>query len=99
YTDTRSVASVALILQDAPAMNVRRRRLQEQRHSSASRAAQANPMRRGQCPKWVDTVEKRFCGLERATLIQNRSRVRNFDSTARCSDSIFAFWRLAEGFI
>src|SRR5262249_19471286 len=33
-----------------------------------------------QCPLWVDTVEKRFCGPECATLIQNRGRVRNFDS-------------------
>src|SRR5262249_9275024 len=32
------------------------------------------------CPLWVDTVEKRFCGPECATLIQNRGRVRNFDS-------------------
>jgi len=28
----------------------------------------------------TDTVEKRFCGPECATLIQNRGRVRNFDS-------------------
>src|SRR5262249_28300785 len=32
------------------------------------------------CPLWADTVEKRFCGPECATLIQNRGRVRNFDS-------------------
>src|SRR5262249_23916679 len=34
------------------------------------------------CPLWVDTVEKRFCGPECATLIQNRGRVRNFDSNS-----------------
>jgi hypothetical protein len=34
-----------------------------------------------------DSVEKRFYGLERATLIQNWSRVRNFDSNR----SLFGF--------
>src|SRR5215510_4660905 len=33
-----------------------------------------------ECPLRADTVEKRFCGPECATLIQNRGRVRNFDS-------------------
>src|SRR5450759_1263358 len=34
------------------------------------------------CPFMADSVEKRFYGLERVTLIQNRSRVRNFDSNS-----------------
>src|ERR1019366_8789994 len=39
------------------------------------------------CPLLTDSVKKRFYGLERATLIQNRSRVRNFDSNS----SLFGF--------
>src|SRR5215510_11342833 len=35
---------------------------------------------RWECLLRADTVEKRFCGPECATLIQNRGRVRNFDS-------------------
>src|SRR5262249_47033228 len=34
------------------------------------------------CLLLTDTVEKRFCGPECATLIQNRGRVRNFDSNS-----------------
>ena len=32
------------------------------------------------CPTRVDAVEKRFCGLERTTLIQNRRRVHTASS-------------------
>ena len=38
-------------------------------------------------PLMTGSVEKRFYGLERATLIQNRSRVRNIDSNS----SLFGF--------
>src|SRR5262249_37799533 len=39
-----------------------------------------------ECPLLTDTVEKRFCGPECATLIQNRGRVRNFDCLFQSGD-------------
>jgi len=38
------------------------------------------------CPTRLDAVEKRFCGLERTTLIQNRRRVHTASSVGRGPD-------------
>jgi hypothetical protein len=44
-----------------------------------------------ECLFWVDTVEKRFWGLFRATLIQGKRQTRNIDQDIARFDSIIAF--------
>src|SRR5262245_58032355 len=49
-------------------------------------------------PLLADTVEKRFCGPECATLIQNRGAYAISIQIPCCSDSIVAFGRIADDF-